>query len=81
MIVAEYVTNRANMSSSRTWHDFSQFLGRATHRVGLAASLCKNHTVSALVEKLGNMVYQDIPKRGRQSINAFSIEWDVNVNR
>lgn len=80
MFVAEYISNRANMSGSRTYHDFSQFLGQAKHRVGLAASLCKNHTISTLVDKLGNLVYQDIPKKGTKSINAFCIEWDVNVN-
>lgn len=80
MFVAEYISNRANLSGTRTYHDFSQFLGRAKHRVGLAASLCKNHTVSALVDKLGNLVYMDIPKKGTKSINAFCVEWDVNVN-
>ena len=80
MFVAEYISNRANMSGSRTYHDFSQFLGQAKHRVGLAASLCRNHTISTLVDKLGNLVYKDIPKKGTKSINAFCIEWDVNVN-
>lgn len=81
MFVADYISNRANMNGSRTFHDFSQFLGRITHRVGLAASLCPGHTVSALTERIENMVYQDIPKPGRKSIDAFAIEWDVDVNQ
>lgn len=81
MLVAEYVSNRANMTGSRTYYDFAQLLGRTTHRVGLAAHLCKNHTVANLVEKLGNMVYMDIPKKGRQNIDTFCIEWDVNVDQ
>lgn len=80
MFVAEYISNRANMQGSRTYHDFSQFLGRISHRVGLAASLCKSHTVSNFIEKMENMVYLDIPKPGRKSVNAFCIEWDVNQN-
>ena len=80
MLVAEYVSNRANMTGSRTYYDFAQLLGRTTHRVGLAAHLCKNYSTTALIEKLGNMVYQDVPKKGRQSIDTFTIEWDVNVD-
>lgn len=80
MFVANYITNKANVSESRTYHDFSQFLGQAKHKAGLAASLCRDHTVSALVDKLDNIVYQDIPKRGTKSINAFCIEWEVDVN-
>lgn len=80
MLVAEYINSRANMTGSRTYHDFSQFLGRLEHRVGLAASLSQGHTVSNLTEKIENVVYQDVPKPGRKSINAFAIEWDVDVN-
>lgn len=81
MYVAEFVTSRPNMTGSNTYHDWSQFLGKITHKVGVAAQLCKNHTLSYLTDQLMNIIYQDVPKKGFNSIDAFCIDWEVDVNR
>ena len=80
MLIANYTTEKANMSSTRTYEDFSTFLGVRPERIGIAASLYPELTASALTEQLMNVYYNDKKASKFQQINALMFEWEVDVS-
>lgn len=79
MLVASYVTNRPTMSETRTYEDFSKFLGERPHRLGVVSKLYPELTATYLTESLRNIFYGDTKKaNGFQSIDSTYFEWEVN---
>lgn len=78
MIVANFVTNRATMSETRTYEDFYKFLGTRPHKLGIVSRLYTDLTASYLTESLKNIIYRDIKSKDRyQSIDSMYFEWEV----
>ena len=81
MIVANFVTNRATMSETRTYEDFYKFLGTRPHKLGIVSRLYPDLTASYLTESLKNIIYRDIKSKDRyQSIDSMYFEWEVETN-
>ena len=82
MIVANFVTNRATMSETRTYEDFYKFLGTKPHNLGVVSRLYPELTASYLTESLKNIFYQD-GKGGNkyQPLNSMYFEWQVETNQ
>ena len=81
MIVANFVTNRATMSETRTYEDFYKFLGTRPHKLGSVSRLYPDLTASYLTESLKNIIYRDIKSKDRyQSIDSMYFEWEVETN-
>ena len=81
MLVASFVTNRATMGDTRTYEDFSKFLGERPHRLGLVSRLYPSLTATFLTESLRNIYYGDNKKaQGFQSIDSTYFEWEVSTN-
>lgn len=82
MLVANFTTVRPDMGSTRTYEDFSKFLGERPHRFGLVSRLYPNYTATFLTESLRNVFYGDNKKaKGFQSVDSTYFEWDVEVNQ
>lgn len=81
MRISNFTTKRPTMSDTRTYEDFSKFLGDKPERLGLVARLYPHLTASYLTDALRNVFYIDKSKTPKyQSINSFMVEWDVEVN-
>ena len=59
MLVANFVSNRPTMSDTRTYEDFSKFLGERPHRLGVVSRLYPELTATFLTEALRNVYYGD----------------------
>lgn len=78
MIVANFVTNRATMSETRTYEDFYKFLGTRPEKLGVVSRLYPELTASYLTESLKNIFYNDGKSNNKfQPINSMYFEWDV----
>lgn len=62
MLVASFVTNRPTMGDTRTYEDFSKFLGERPHRLGVVSRLYPELTATFLTEALRNIFYGDTKK-------------------
>jgi hypothetical protein len=81
MLVANFVTNRPTMSETRTYEDFSKFLGERPHRLGVVSRLYPELTATFLTESIRNIFYGDTKKaNGFQNIDATYFEWEVETN-
>lgn len=68
-----------NMSSTRTYEDFSKFIGVKPTRFGVVARMFEGNTISYLTEALGNIFYKDYKKSKFQSINTMMYEWQIEL--
>lgn len=81
MIIANFVTNRATMSETRTYEDFYKFLGTRPTKLGVVSRLYPELTASYLTESLRNIFYQNTKSGNKyQSINSMYFEWEVETN-
>ena len=81
MLVANFVTNRPTMGDTRTYEDFSKFLGERPHRLGVVSRLYPELTATFLTESLRNIYYGDEKKaKGFQNIDSTYFEWEVETN-
>lgn len=81
MLVANFVTTRPTMSETRTYEDFSKFMGERPHRLGVVSRLYPELTATFLTEALRNIYYGDEKKaKGFQNIDSTYFEWEVETN-
>lgn len=81
MQIISFQTNRPTMSETRTYEDFSKFLGTKPERLGIVSRLYEDLTASYLTESLRNIFYQDSKSSNKyQSIDAMYFEWEVETN-
>lgn len=82
MLIAEFVTNKQNMSETRTYEDFYSFLGTNPHRMGVVSRMYPHLTATYLLESLKNIFYQDVKGADKhQSINSMYFEWEIEANQ
>lgn len=80
MRISGFTTVRPEMATTRTYEDFSKFLGANPARLGIVSSLYDQYTASYLTESLmNNYTVEKNPKNAFQSINSFMVEWDIDV--
>lgn len=80
MKILDFNTVKANMSANRTYEDFHKFLGAKPHRLGVVARYFQDFTASYLTESLMNIWTNEEKPSKFQNIDAFSFEWEVDVN-
>lgn len=79
MTIANYITVRPEMASTRTAKDFYALLGAKAENLGIAARLYEKHTASYFTEAFGNVVFNDSKAGKYQKINSHMFEWEVEV--
>jgi hypothetical protein len=81
MLVANFVTNHAAMSDTRTYEELSKFIGSEPHKLGLLTRLYPELTATYLTESLRNVFYNDGGSKNRfQSSDSLYFEWEVETN-
>lgn len=83
MIVANFTTVKPEMAHSRTYEDFSKFLGERPERLGIVSRMkpFEKMTASYLTEAVGNVVTNGTTKANKyQPLDSFSFEWEIEQN-
>lgn len=82
MRISGFTTTRPEMHNTRTYEDFSKFLGVRPARIGLVATLYDQYTITHLTESLMNVFTNEkASKNNWQRLNEFMFEWELEVNR
>ena len=83
MIIANFTTVKPEMAHSRTYEDFSKFLGEKPARLGIVSRMqpYEDMTASYLTEAMGNVV-RNQEKGGSkyQKLDALLFEWEIEQN-
>lgn len=79
-VIASFVTVRPEMASTRTYQDFSKFLGEKPKRIGLVSQMYSKYTASYLTEGLGNIFYMQKKGSKFQKINSLAFEWEIAID-
>ena len=78
MKVNTFTTVNPNMSRTRTYEDFSKFIGDKPSRFGIVSRMFPQNTTTFITEALQNVFYNDHKKANRfQSINSMMFEWEI----
>ena len=80
MKIVDITTRRPAMSETRTYEEFTKFLGEKPHRLGVMAQLYTDLTASYLTEALMNIYSKDSKKDKFQQVDSRLFEWDVETN-
>lgn len=81
MQIVSFTSVHPNMGETRTYEDFSKFLGTKPERLGIVSRLYEDLTAAYMTESLRNIFYQDAKSGNKyQSINAMYFEWEVETN-
>ena len=75
MLIAKFVTEKPELAHSRTYEDFSKFVGTRPERLGIVSRLSPEHTASFLTESLMNVYYNDSKASKFKSLNALMFDW------
>ena len=81
MKVNTFTTVNPNMSNTRTYEDFSKWIGVKPSRFGVVARMFPQNTATFLTEALQNVYYNNHKKSNKfQSINSMMWEWEIETN-
>ena len=65
---------------TKTYEDWSKYLGQKPHRLGVVARMYTDNTLNFITDGLRNIFYND-EKAGRfQTSNSLVFEWDIETN-
>lgn len=83
MIVANFTTMKPEMAHSRTYEDFSKFLGVRPERLGIVSRMrpFEDMTASYLTEAVGNVMTRNNLKQKYSPANSLAIEWEIEQNQ
>jgi hypothetical protein len=59
MQIVSFTSVHPNMGETRTYEDFSKFLGTKPERLGIVSRLYEDLTAAYMTESLRNIFYQD----------------------
>ena len=80
MKVATFTTVNPNMSNTRTYEDFAQFIGKKPARFGVVSRMFPENTTTYITEALGNVFELGDGKKNKfQSVNSFYYEWEIET--
>lgn len=60
---------------------FMKFLGDRPQRMGIVANLYPQYSASHMTEALMNVWDPSEKRKGFKSIDSYTVEWDIKVNR
>ena len=83
MIVANFTTMKPEMAHSRTYEDFSKFLGARPERLGIVSRMkpYEDMTASYLTEAVGNVMTQSAKRDKYSPVTSFAVEWEIEQNQ
>lgn len=67
--------------STKTYEDWSTYLGAKPHRFGVVARLYPQNTLNFITDGLRNIFYNDAKTSKFQTINSLFFEWEIETNQ
>lgn len=80
MQVNTFTSINPSMGQTRTFEDFSKWIGQKPTRFGVIARMFEQNTAEYITEGLGNLFFNDYKKSRFQSINSMYYEWEIETN-
>lgn len=81
MLVAEFTSRIPNMSDTKTYEDWSKYLGQKPHRIGVVARMYPNNTLNFLTDGLRNVFYNDEKASKYQVSDSLVFEWEIETSQ
>lgn len=82
MLVANITSQIPTMGATKTYEDWSTYIGAKPHRFGVVARLYPQNTLSFITDGLRNIFYNDAKGGNRfQTINSLYYEWTIDVGQ
>jgi hypothetical protein len=80
MLVANFSSKIPNMGDTKTYEDWSQYLGKKPKRLGVVARFYPDNTLNFITEGLRNVYYKDSDVDKFRLSESLIFEWDVETN-
>lgn len=81
MLIAEFTSRIPTMGQTKTYEDWSKYIGQNPHRIGVVARMYPNNTLNFLTDGLRNIYYNKESVSKYQSMDALSFEWTIENNQ
>ena len=80
MLVANFTSRIPNMGDTKTYEDWSKYLGVKPHRIGVVARMYPDNTLNFLTDGLRNIFYKNEKVDNFQISTSLLFEWQVETN-
>ena len=80
MLVANFTSRIPTMGDTKTYEDWSKYLGTKPHRLGVVARMYTDNTLNFITDGLRNIFYKDEKVDQFQISTSMMFEWQVETN-
>lgn len=80
MLVANFTSRIPTMGQTKTYEDWSKYLGSKPHRIGVVARMYTDNTLNFITDGLRNIFYKDEKADQFQLSSSLLFEWTVETN-
>lgn len=80
MLVANFTSRIPTMGQTKTYEDWSKYLGSKPHRIGVVARMYTDNTLNFITDGLRNIFYKDEKADQFQLSSSLLFEWVVETN-
>lgn len=80
MLIAEFTSRIPTMGATKTYEDWSKYLGTKPHRLGVVARMYPDNTLNFITDGLRNIYYKDEKVDQFQVSSSLMFEWEIEVN-
>lgn len=80
MLVANFTSRIPNMGDTKTYEDWSKYLGVRPHRLGVVARMYTDNTLNFITDGLRNVFYKDEKANSYELSSSLLFEWEVETN-
>lgn len=78
MLVANFTSRIPTMGQTKTWQDWTEYMGAKPNRLGVVARHYTDNTLNFITDGLKNVYLKDNKPSGFKLSNSLLIEWEVN---
>lgn len=80
MLVANFTSRIPTMGQTKTYEDWSKYLGSKPYRIGVVARMYTDNTLNFITDGLRNIFYKDEKADQFQLSSSLLFEWIVETN-
>lgn len=80
MLVANFTSRIPTMGQTKTYEDWSKYLGSKPYRIGVVARMYTDNTLNFITDGLRNVFYKDEKADQFQLSSSLLFEWIVETN-
>lgn len=80
MLVANFTSRIPTMGQTKTYEDWSKYLGSKPYRIGVVARMYTDNTLNFITDGLRNIFYKDEKADPFQLSSSLLFEWTVETN-